>query len=165
MKVQNKSSFITTGAYTIERKDGEKITIPIRAVGPKYEVGIADELPPPQPPHVYARNSKGQIIRDAAGKPQKVHDEADPAYLAKAKRLNVLSLVAYIYAGTITGPDFEWTTKRGAENAETFYAAILDEMEEFGLSQGDIRDWWQEIATISRLLPEEVTEARDSFQE
>lgn len=164
MLINGKQAVRERGEVRLPRSAGD-LTIPIQAVGPRFEIEVNRDLPEPSPPVVHARDKDGNPARGKDGAPIVTEKTKDPNYLAKVSEVRVLIMVAYIYEGTIQGDAISWETPAEERSADPrgFYLRILDELQEAGISQGEMVKWWLAIRELSGMKIEEVEEAERSF--
>ena len=153
------------GTFSLVRGD-TTLSIPIKAVTADWDIRRNQQLPEPRPPMTFVRDAKGLLARDEAGKVMQTEDTGDQAYRQAAATHNTLLLVAYIYAGTVETDGFAWSADKSVfvQSPRQFYQDLLAEIVDSGISQGELRAWFQAIYRLSNLTQEDVAAAAASFQ-
>jgi hypothetical protein len=146
---------------TVELMGGQ---VKLKPVSMFFAMEIEDELPEPKPKILdYARNGKGQIIRDERGVAVPVYDTEDAEYRKAVKKNQILQTVKMIVDSVVDGIEFEADPDLRKKDFDKYYSGILGEMEEAGLTIGDIQRLGKEIQKISGIDSENSQGVKQNF--
>lgn len=168
MKISDKESVREYGMARLPLADGSVLNMKIQAVGSAYELLVQSPAWHVEPPATVMRGTDGRVIRDKDGQPVVVLNKQDPKFVAREEELATLRKVAYVYLGLVTknqGGDVEWDTssEQMHDDSVKFFRAIMQEMNDVGLSHGAILHLFLEINKLSVPSRKEVEAAAESF--
>jgi len=148
----------------LPRPDGEDLVLTVEALPLGYEEKVAAELPAPRAPRKLVQRN-GRWVKGADGRPLHEVDEGDPDYLAAARRVARLQAVAFLVRGLAADPSVEWEADPELRDRDTegYYETIHGELQEAGLTTGDVKALLDAILELSGARAEAVEEAREAF--
>ena len=124
-------------------------------------------ITPPQPPAKVARDSTGKAVRDANGQVVTIPDVNQSDYLNASElyhqRVAILSLFESLRNDNNVSFEAKSPTTESAADWEKFADTLFDELQQAGLSCGDLLKLCAGICRISNLLDDHIQEARANF--
>jgi len=171
MKIQGYDGVATKREIVaLEREDGG-IQVTITALPPSYMDLLAREMPEPIAPlkKIPARDPETQrFLKDpVTGGKIFPPDLDNPNYQREIATYGALSSIAMAYHGLRHDPNIAFDTSYEPNspsfNGHDFYAAIRDEMENFGFTMGDIYVIVSKVAILSGIKQAEIEKAKEDF--
>ena len=166
MKIEGLENLRNTKTIVIDREDGRKVTVQIKSIGPRFHPDFMERNPQPAPPVELAREGR-KPVRDEKGKAVYITRDDDPKYLAALNMYFLLSAVATICEGSdfaASGITLEASNDQKHTAPMAYYEAVFTELDDFGFTQGDLRQWGEAINEISGIGQKEVEAGEQLFQ-
>lgn len=167
MKVAGYEGGLDRDTFTIERKDGSKLSFLFTALPLGITEDIDKELVPPIPPREgFCRDHKRKFVRDDLGRPVPFYNEKDPEFTQAVKEINRLQTVAMLIKSLENDPNVSWETARAdCKGMREYCSRIYDEMRSFGLSTGELTQMVAFMLKLSKLGEQELEGAKEDFLE
>jgi hypothetical protein len=141
---------------------GGKVTL--KPVSMFFALELEEELPEPAPPiKGVVRDGKGRIIRDENGAATPVYDLMSLEYKKAVGKRDLMTTVKMIADSVADGLEFDADPALRAKDPEKYYEALLQEMNEYGLTIGDLNKIGNSIQKISGIDVETVQETERNF--
>jgi len=148
--IRNRSTVVLERS---EESGLEPIKLTIYALPPTYADDAEAEIPSPNPPFKgLSRNKKGRLDKDDQNRPIKVYDEQDPQFLKDESRARHLQSVKMV-VDALDPSEMGFETQKDEQDPSGYYAAVFQEMTDYGFSMGDFLALVKAVATVSNMEP------------
>jgi len=149
---------------SIQRPDGHTLTLELAALPHGYDDQVRDWIPDPAPPAKGVLiDEKKRIVRDAAGRPLPHYQFHDPGYRAALRRQATRRAALILVKGVEPDKRVAFEAKLDGDNHEAYADAILRELDEWGLTEGDVLAILEGIRQLSGMTEERLEAVRESF--
>lgn len=157
-----------TRSVSLARPDGSSLALTLRPLPLGFHRRLRGcGIVPPQPPVRVAREVSGQPLRDSHGHALTLRDESDPAHLAALElyhqRVAVLAVAESLKADAAVQFDAREPMALEAEAWSGYADALFQELEQAGLTAGDLAHLCSYVSRMSRLIDDDLRRARENF--
>ncbi len=164
MKIKGAAPGRNTADVTLGRPGGKSVTLTVSALPLGYWDDVEQWIPEPRPPQSgFVRDTDRALAKDAQGRPVAEYDRDDPKYLAACKRATILQNALCIAEALQNEPKVTFDAKPSRNRMEKYAEALIDEMKEFGLSDGDQVAILRAVGTASSISFTRLAEEREGF--
>lgn len=162
--LQPRSSYQTT--FTLPRPNGEHLVVTMQPLSLGFQRRLRERgVVPPSPPARIARDAAGKPIRDDAGQAVTFADEQDRDYLDRLEQYHQRIAVLTVAESLACDPavTFETPSPAGADGWNEYADALFKEMEDAGLTAGDLVQLCTFACRISNLSGGHLQQAQSGF--
>ncbi len=156
--------------FSLPRPDGSTLSFQLSPLPLGFQANLRKRrVASPRPPIKVSRDSSGKPVRDASGLAVTQADFTDSRYLEESELYHQRVAVLAIVEALRNDPEvtFDASPPTTIESASTawgnFADAIFGELEQAGLSAGDLIAFCDEICRISNMLDQHIRETQVNF--
>ncbi|HUG18388.1 MAG TPA: hypothetical protein VMM56_05385 [Planctomycetaceae bacterium] len=151
--------------FALPRPDGSEWRLRLAPLPLGFHRRLSERgIVSPAPPSQAARDSRGQLLKDAQGMAVLMFNPHEPGYLAQRERHQQHLAVLTIYEALRHDPDVEFSATPPAEGSwGEFAEQLCRELEEAGWTLGDVGVVCDEIFRLSNLLDGDLQRAEQGF--
>lgn len=151
MKIGTSSSFKTTVQVHIPRVDSEGFNLMVTSLPLSFSRTAERICPTPKPTHKLVRDN-GKPIKDDQGRPLKAPDFEDPEYKEALNKSTTLQSIFIFWLAVKDDPNVSFDTEvKGNEPTQKQLESLMTELDEAGITFGDINIVIKEAMSISNL--------------
>jgi len=167
MRIDGFAPGLLRGQVSIQRPDGQTLTLELTALPHGYDDQVRDWIPDPAPPAKGVLiDDKKRIVRDAAGRPLPNYQFHDPGYRAALRRQATRRAALILVKGLETDAKVHFDSVAKGSSPEDIAEradGILRELDEWGLSEGDVLAILEGIRQLSGMTEERLEAVREGF--
>lgn len=148
----------------ILRPDGKLLELKVQALPLGYWAQLGKWIPAAVPPlKGHIRDKDGHYVKDGDGRPLPDYDWLDEQYLVDAATVTRLQDMLCLAEALSANPELRFNAKPNRNRMRQYAEALLEEMTEFGFSDGDFSRLTNAILTASQVTPDRIKKAREDF--